>query len=95
MLTNKNKYLFIFGILAVVILIIAMYYFFIPSNESVDNTNLPREYVLSTPGPTDIECFSNEDCENICNDDGCLVSSCVKSQNQEGGKCACFDLCGT
>lgn len=89
---SSNTIYIVLGILLVII-IIGLAYFFI-SGDDQDVTVNTNSYILSQPGPTEVECTVNDDCINICKDDGCLISSCVKSQGNTIGKCGCFDLCG-
>ena len=91
---KKNKYFFIVGIIIILALFAILYFVLFDSDGNLSNANLNKGYISDIPGPTGIECTTTSDCDNICKDDGCLVSSCVKSQNIDIGKCACFDLCG-
>jgi len=90
---KNNKYYLIFGLI-IVIIFAAVGFYILGSKDVNQDTNTEKQYVSDRPGPTDISCTDNSDCDGVCKDDGCLISSCVKNQNEAGGKCACFDLCG-
>jgi len=90
---NKNKFIFIIGIILILALIGILYFAFFNKVDNTTDTSVNQEYVSDQSGSTSVECTTNADCENICKDDGCLISSCVKGQNGDAGKCACFDLC--
>ncbi|MDP2683767.1 MAG: hypothetical protein Q8P20_01795 [bacterium] len=92
---NKTKFSFIIGIILILVVIAILFFVLLNKAENTPDTNVVPEYITDTPGSTSVECTSNTDCENICKDDGCLISSCVKGQNGDSGKCACFDICGS
>ncbi len=84
-----NKPLLIAAVIIFIILIVAIWGYQI--NQSSEKK---EDISRTTPGPTNQECISNDDCTGICNDDDkCLVASCTKSVGSLPGKCSCLGIC--
>mgnify|MGYP006309070309 CR=1 FL=1 len=90
MIRKSKNNLFIFGIATLLIIRIAVL-----SNLQSDNIyhdSHPAD-LMESPGKTNNNCTSNEDCVQFCSDAKCIISSCVYSEDSGQGLCACLDIC--